>query len=80
MAAQLAGRSGDATPRVAVARLDCAEYQETCSNFGVTGFPPMYLGTPQQFQELNNKDLSRINPPTRTSEAVVAAIEEQLHR
>jgi thiol oxidase len=69
---------GDTGYKVAVARLDCADNAETCSLFGIKAYPTMLFGKPEQFAAKSSADLIAIDPPQRTSQAVIQKVDEEV--
>ena len=73
---------GSAPPRIAVARIDCANKgnEAVCNDFEVKGYPSMFLGTPEKM--LARKITSDIHAlqllGPRTKENVINAIASKL--
>jgi thiol oxidase len=67
----------DRVPTISVVRVDCAENVNSvlCDEFAITAFPTMYLGSPVELLKRTNDGLTRVNPPKRTKEQVIAALE-----
>lgn len=76
-AAQLQAR-GDAVPTIAVARIDCADNQETCEAFQISSYPTMYLGKPNQFTTRSSNGLLKISPRRRDAKNVIKEVGEKL--
>lgn len=77
--AETIAERGDATPKIAVARVDCPDNTKICEQFGITGYPTMWVGSPEQVLKRTNTGLSRLNPAQRTKEMVLKALEEAIH-
>ena len=77
IAGALAAR-GTQAPRVAVARLDCADHAKVCTAFAVTSYPTMWLGTAQQLAAQSTEGLTRVNPSERSKEGVLKELEKLL--
>ncbi|GMH40117.1 hypothetical protein BSKO_08021 [Bryopsis sp. KO-2023] len=61
-------------PEVFVMRIDCAikENQETCSDYGVTGYPTVHFGLPKQFLDKDLTNLQQVK--ARKTPLIVKAI------
>ncbi|KAL4553161.1 hypothetical protein Ndes2526B_g03039 [Nannochloris sp. 'desiccata'] len=72
------GSRGSATPRIAVARVDCPDNPDICDKFEIRSYPTMFLGTAAQFSAYELKNVVRIDPSPRSKENTIAAISKEL--
>lgn len=77
IAAEIQSR-GDTGYKVAVARLDCADNPETCSSLDIKAYPTMLFGKPKHFATKSMADLIVVDPPHRTSQAIIQIVDDEV--
>lgn len=79
IATRLAAR-GEMSPRIAAARVDCADAMngQLCTDFGIASYPTLFLGRAEDVERRSSEGLMRVEPRTRTVPGVIKAIESLL--